>query len=398
MGGGSLFKWVLVLPLFAGCCFFSSAIIQKAAASYPVGPAAVAKTDRHLWPDPIDTPAEFDRASRASILIHTLALEEMRQLSDPEILAAFKIKSVNRPSVDKWLKKERKLSLLNYHSAAKGCAAGDWTCVGSVTTAKELLKAAAKAKRNLPQKLVAWRDSLSSFAHTYAAEQLRLAALFPKVSSEIDLFNSNEWNGDALADRLFFLTFDDGPTNTSGTTDQTLEMLSKEKKSGVFFVLGEHLQSRLNKTAPASLAVLYTNQCVGSHGWEHKSHAKWEQWQNSVQRTQALLNAALPKGNVAPLFRPPYGQRQENSGAFFQSQSLGVMLWNLDSQDWNRSVHVDDIVNRMITLMLIKRHGVLLFHDIHPKAQAALPILFKEVGDAVEWGDCHSLATGERRD
>ena len=107
MGGRNLFKWVL--PLFAGCCFFSSAIIQEAAASYTVGPASVAKTDRHLWPEPIDTSAGFDTASRASILIHTLALEEMRQLSDPEILAAFKIKSVNRPSVDKWLKKERKL-------------------------------------------------------------------------------------------------------------------------------------------------------------------------------------------------------------------------------------------------------------------------------------------------
>lgn len=382
---GSL-KWML--PLLAGCCFLSSA-----AAAYTVGPAAVAKTDRHLWQEPIDTPAGFDAASRAAILIYTLALEEMQQLSDPEMLAAFKIKSINRASVEKWLKKEQQLSLLNYQYAAKGCAASDWTCVGSLTTVKELQQAATKTTLNLlPPKLRAWRDSLSTFAHAYVAEQLRLAALFPKVSSEIDLFNSSEWNGDALADRQFFLTFDDGPTDASGTTDQTLAMLDKEKKSGVFFVLGEHLQSRLSKTTPTALAALYNKQCVGSHGWEHQSHAKWEQWQDSIKRTQALLNAALPAGNVVPLFRPPYGQRKADSGAFFQAQSLQVALWNLDSQDWNHSVDVNDIVNRMTALMLIKRHGVLLFHDIHPKAQAALPILLQELGRAVEWGDCHSLA------
>jgi hypothetical protein len=45
----------------------------------------------------------------------------------------------------------------------------------------------------------------------------------------------------------------------------------------------------------------------------------------------------------------------------------------------------------MLTLMLIKRHGVLLFHDVHPKAKSALPIIFNELGNAVEWRDCHKL-------
>ncbi len=91
------------------------------------------------------------------------------------------------------------------------------------------------------------------------------------------------------------------------------------------------------------------------------------------------------------LFRPPYGQRKQDSGAFFRSQSLHVALWNLDSQDWNRHVSVDDIINRM--LMLIKRHGVLLFHDVHPKVKVALPLMLKALGNSVNWGDCHQLAS-----
>jgi peptidoglycan/xylan/chitin deacetylase (PgdA/CDA1 family) len=139
------------------------------------------------------------------------------------------------------------------------------------------------------------------------------------------------------------------------------------------------------------VATLYKNQCVANHGWEHQSHAKWANWQDSIQRTQTLITSTLSTGNALPLFRPPYGQRQADSGAFFQQQGLQVALWNLDSQDWNKQVNSDHILNRMLTLMLIKRHGVLLFHDVHPKAKAALPLLFNEVGNAVEWRNCHSL-------
>ena len=371
-----------------------SSFVSTQAVADP-GPAIVAKADHHLWHGAINSPAGFDQASRASILVYVLALEDMRKLTDEEMIASFKIKSVNRASVEKWLNKEQMLSLLNYQRASKDCLANDWTCIGSVSTSEELLKKSAEAVHKTPDDLIPWKDNLSGFSHSYVAEQLRLAALFPKVSSEIDLFNSNEFNGDTAGDKQFYLSFDDGPTSSHGTTDETLVVLEAEKKSAVFFLLGENLQGRLNKTDTATLAALYENQCVASHGWEHKSHAKWDQWQDSIKRTQTLLSAVFPSMSTAPLFRPPYGQRKENSGAFFKSQSLHVALWNLDSQDWNSHVDINDITNRMITLMLIKRHGVMLFHDVHPKAKVALPKIFEEVGNAVEWGECHQLASAQ---
>jgi peptidoglycan/xylan/chitin deacetylase (PgdA/CDA1 family) len=380
----------VALPILAALCITLLAP-TKAVADY-VGPAVVAKADRHLWGEAINTPAGFDRASRASILVYVLALQDMQHLSDAEMLASFKINSINRASVEKWLVKERELSLHNYQRASTNCAASDWTCIGNVSTSEDLLEKATETNLKTPQNLQAWRDNLSSFSRAYIAEQLRLAALFPKVSSEIDFFNDNEWNGDSFADRQFFLTFDDGPTAIQGITDETMGMLEANKKSGVFFVLGENFQKRLNKTDSAALTSLYKNQCVGLHGWEHQSHAKWDQWQDSIKRTQALLESTLPKFDIAPLFRPPYGQRKDDSGTFFRSQSLQVALWNLDSQDWNSHVSIDDVSNRMITLMLIKRHGMLLFHDVHPKAKVALPTMFEELGSGVEWGDCHQLA------
>jgi peptidoglycan/xylan/chitin deacetylase (PgdA/CDA1 family) len=359
--------------------------------AYSAGPAVIAKADRQLWPDDINTISGFDKASRASILTYMLTVKDMQAMSDADMLEAFKIKSVNRDSVNKWLDKELALSTSNYKIAAKNCEPSDWTCVGSIAKSGDLLAKAQQWHTTLPAKYHAWHDKLTDFAHAYSAEQLRLAALFPKVSSEIDLFNANEWNGDNFPDRTFFLTFDDGPTGGQGDTDKVLTMLANNKKTAVFFVLGENLEKRLHKTNPTTVANLYKNQCVASHGWEHQSHAKWEQWQESVTRTQDLLKTTFQEDIYSPLFRPPYGQRNADSGVFFQERGLQIALWNLDSQDWNKHVEADDIIDRIVTLMLIKRHGVLLFHDVHAKAEMALPVIIAELDRAIEWGDCHKL-------
>lgn len=364
--------------------------------AHAAGPKVVAKVDRQLWQAPINTTDTFDKASRAAILIYALALHDKQTLSDTDTKAAFKIKIVNRVSVTKWLNKELALSLFNYQNAAKNCAGDDWTCVGTLNSTTDLLKQAEVWQTKIPPTLSAWRDNLQQFTRAYTDEQLRLAALFPNISSEIDTFNANEWNGDSFTDRQFLLTFDDGPTNPQSSTDDTLAMLAANQKNAVFFVLGKNLHARITKTDTNTVATLYKNQCVANHGWEHQSHAKWANWQDSINRTQILITNTLPKqdvttGSFSQLFRPPYGQRKADSVAFFQQQHLQVALWNLDSQDWNNQVNSDDILNRILTLMLIKRHGVLLFHDVHPKAKAALPLLFNEVGNAVEWRDCHQL-------
>jgi peptidoglycan-N-acetylglucosamine deacetylase len=355
------------------------------------GPSLVAKADHSLWQQPINTSAGFDKASRASILIYVSVLKEMQKQTDVQMMESFKIKSINRASVEKWLKKEQSIALANYRAAVVSCIAQDWTCVAEVSSSEALMRSATKVTMKTPENLIAWRNNLQQFSRAYVAEQMRLAALFPKVTSEIDMFNDQEWNGDTIPDKRFFLSFDDGPTAASGSTDATLNMLSQYKKNAVFFVLGENFNNRSGRTNTVAMQTLYKNQCMASHGWQHQSHAKWEQWQDSIRRTQTLLNNSFASPQVLPYFRPPYGQRKADSGAFFKAEALQVALWNIDSQDWNAKVSADDISNRMITLMLIKRRGMLLFHDVHPKAKTALPNIFSSFGDAVSWGDCMRL-------
>jgi peptidoglycan/xylan/chitin deacetylase (PgdA/CDA1 family) len=350
---------------------------HQALAAKP-GPPVVAKANRHLWPDPINTPASFDRASRAALRVHASVFSEMKAMSDADLIATLRVAHLERASVDQWLNRTLAATQRSYQLAARDCApvGNDWTCLPGT---------------EIPEDLQPWKADTEQFSRAYLLEQLKLAAVFARDNSEIDTFNDNEWNGERLPDRHFYLSFDDGPTAPHGNTDATVQMLNDAHKSAVFFVLGSNFKVRKDKTDVQALNTLYGRQCVASHGWEHHSHARWEPWQDSVRLTQALIDGSINTPNALKLFRPPYGQRRPDSEAFFRAQSLQVALWNIDSLDWNSHMTAAEAADRVIALMLIKRHGVLLFHDIHSKARIALPAIFEETGSAVEWGDCHQI-------
>ena len=83
----------------------------------------------------------------------------------------------------------------------------------------------------------------------------------------------------AQAPIRFLLTFDDGPSLRGGHTDQLIDVLRSKDLHSLFFVLGDSFQARLSQSSAGQMRQLYDGQCVGVHGWEHKSHAGWADWQ-----------------------------------------------------------------------------------------------------------------------
>ena len=123
-------------------------------------------------------------------------------------------------------------------------------------------------------------------------------------------------------------------------------------------MLGSDIQNRLDAVPCASLQSLYSKQCVGVQGWEFRSHSHWQDWQNSVQRSAELVQHKLPE-NYVPLFRPPYGQRRADAAGFFNAQGLQVALWDIDAQDGPGKLKAKRVAQRVLTLMLLWRHGVI---------------------------------------
>jgi len=366
-----------------------SLLMCLAGAAHAVGPSAVAAPDRSLWPDPVDSVAGFDRASRAEMLVFAHELAASEKLTDADLIDALKIKQVDHASVESIRNTYWKRLASGYAIASAHCGAQEAFCPAGADEAA-FRKAAAAFAGVSDARYQAWYQDDVTFHRVYLNELLRLAALFPRVSSEVSTFSDHELSGNEPADRHFLLTFDDGPTRAAGNTDKTLAMLRQADLNATFFTLGGNLQNRLQQATPASLGATYVGMCVGAHGWEHKSHSSMPDWQDSVTRSIALVHDNLPASFV-PLFRPPYGQRKADSDAFFSDAHLRVTLWNIDSQDWNNKVNAEQVRQRVLALMLLWRHGVILFHDIHPKAQVAVPWLLEQTkGSGVTWLDCHA--------
>ncbi|WP_374358210.1 polysaccharide deacetylase family protein [Chitinimonas sp.] len=347
------------------------------------GPDSVAKSDRSLWPDKLDSSKGFDRASRAEILVFADALNQLARQDD--LKAELHLKSVDAASVAKISERLSATLLSNYREASTACDGKEILC-DKLASAADLARSGAALDTQLPAPYQPWLANARAFHRLYAMELLRLAALFPKVSSEIDVFSPAEKTGFELADRHFLFTFDDGPTAKGGSTDALLDTLKQNQIHAMFYMLGDHLKPRSD--ADAALKQRYDGQCVALHGWEHQSHQKWADWQNSVLNTQKLAQQVFGEA-YRPYFRPPYGQRRPDSAAFFAQNQLQVALWNIDSQDWNAKISDVEAAQRVMSLMLLWRRGVILFHDIHPKANRAVPWLVKSLaGSGVSWDRC----------
>jgi len=365
--------------------FISACLLYLNAQAAPVEPATI---DRSVWPEHLTTPVLFDVASRAEILAFAHALLASESLDEAGLKARLGLRKVNIVSLNLIRQRLWTRLLENYQFAQQSCEQDASFCV--LVEDMEMLRERARSFAVADDSFyAAWAAPSRAFHERYLTELLRMAALFPLTSSEIERYNSDELTGDELNDRSFLLSFDSGPTVVGGTTDWLTEYLRQQKLNAGFFVLGKNMQTRLEASSVTDVQALYKQQCVGSQGWQYRSHSQWLDWQNSIQRSAVLLQQVLPD-NYLPLFRPPYGARRADSAEYFRAQGLKVSLWNIDSQDWSGKVSAQQAGQRVLTLMLLWRRGVIVFHDIHNKVETALPWLITSTAQSgVQWQDCH---------
>jgi len=350
-------------------------------------PTDVATLDRSIWPESFTSPALFDVASRAEILTFAHALLASEQLDEPALKERLGLKIINLGAINDVRRRMWQRLLENYNFAQQSCDQDASFCY-LVDDMDSLRDRAGKFLVGDDSYYARWAAPSRTFHERYLDEQLRKAALFPQIGSEVERFNDYERNGDELNDRLFLLTFDGGPSILAGNTDWMTDYLRKQKMSATFFVLGNDLQARLDKGGLDDVRALYTQQCVGVQGWEYRSHSHWQDWQGSILRSVALAQSAVPDSYVA-LFRPPYGQRRADSLGFFQSQGVQVALWDIDSEDGAGKLNAQESGNRVLTLMLLWRRGVIVFHDKQDKARTALPWLLQATAQSgLGWQDC----------
>ena len=345
------------------------------------GPKKIARINRALWPYEINSVQGFDFASKMEMLVFAEVFAKQELLTQEDSVKKYLgFQNIKLSSIESWKAHTKELLINNFGKLTLSPndfielkAPYNWVNISKATNSLELL---------MPDNLKAWYKESTGFYQSYVYEQMRLAALFPKTTSEILNLQPSEINGNDYQDKHFLLTFDDGPTPANGHTDKLIATLNQHKKTGIFFVLGDMLHARSTATSVPKVHDLYSNMVVGSHGKVHKSHQKYQEWQSSILFTAKLIDSIVPENKKTQYFRPPYGQRTDEVISYLDKLNDKVMLWNIDSQDWNANISSTEVADRIITLMLLWRKGIILFHDIHPKVNIALPIIWKNINDA----------------
>ncbi len=352
-------------------------------------PGDVATLDRSTWPEQLGNPTLFDVASRAEILMFARVLLASEAMDEPALAQHLGLRTINMASVNH-VRQRLWLRLLSSYNFAQQSCDQDASFCFLVEDMPTLREQAAKFQISEDSYYIKWAEPSRLFHAQYLDEQLRKAALFPQASSEVDRFGDFERNGDEMHDRLFLLTFDSAANAMPDNTDWVTEYLRKSNMSGTFFVLGKDIQTRLAERSVASLQSTYSMQCVGVQGWEFRSHSHWQDWQDSVRRSAELVKSKLPE-NYVPLFRPPDGQRRSDAQGFFKSQGVRVALWDIDAQDGAGKLKASQSAQRVLTLMLLWRHGVINFNVKQDGVKTAMPWLITQTAQSgIGWEDCQN--------
>jgi endo-1,4-beta-xylanase len=124
------------------------------------------------------------------------------------------------------------------------------------------------------------------------------------------------------------LTYDDGPTGSTGTL---LNTLRNNGARATMFNIGQKVQQ--NPSAAASQ--ISAGMWVGNHSWTHPhlTQMSQAQMQSELSQTQNAIRSAT--GTTPRLFRPPYGETNGTLKSVEASLGLTEIIWDVDSQDWN---------------------------------------------------------------
>ncbi len=173
---------------------------------------------------------------------------------------------------------------------------------------------------------------------------------------------------------IVYLTFDDGPSRDSGST-QILDVLDRYGVEATFFVNGANISGN-----EAVLQRMYSDgHAVGNHTW---SHAKLNTLsindaRSEIRRTHDLVKSVT--GVDLTCFRPPWGSTFlgdfTDSGTSTELiSSFGYALetsWRIDASDYTVSPVGDR--DAMVSRLLQMQDGdIVLLHDGHSGKQSTV--------------------------
>jgi peptidoglycan/xylan/chitin deacetylase (PgdA/CDA1 family) len=173
------------------------------------------------------------------------------------------------------------------------------------------------------------------------------------------------------AGKMIALTFDDGPNPR--TTPRVVEALKQAGATATFFWIGDMVA----KNPSTAMLVKNAGFEFGSHSWSHKNLRALSA-DGARQEIISAQDVIEKTTGVRPhLFRPPYGNINVNVNKITQDDNLVMVMWAVDSDDWQAKMTQDKVFERITTE--VHPGAIILMHDIQEKTVQVLPRLLADL-------------------
>ena len=167
------------------------------------------------------------------------------------------------------------------------------------------------------------------------------------------------------------LTFDDGPS--TATTRALLGALAAGRARATFFNEGANEQ-RLPDLVRAEVA---TGMWIGNHTVTHPHLTQIGEPAAFEEIAQTQMIAREITGHWPKLFRPPFGETNDQVRADEKRLHLLEVLWTVDSRDW-AGASTEEIVQAALSM---RDRDIILMHDWPPNTVAAIPRILSGLAD-----------------
>lgn len=158
-------------------------------------------------------------------------------------------------------------------------------------------------------------------------------------------------------------------------TGRLIEILAEYDVPATFFVVGAWVDKY-----PESVKQLHdAGHQVQNHSNTHPHMPQLSAEQKTAELTACNEKIAAITGKTPTLFRPPYGDYDNETISATESVGMYAVQWDVDSLDWKDNATPDSICRRVTSK--VKNGSIVLFHNDADHTPEALPIILKCLKD-----------------
>jgi polysaccharide deacetylase family sporulation protein PdaB len=157
-------------------------------------------------------------------------------------------------------------------------------------------------------------------------------------------------------------------------TDILLEILEEYDARATFFICGYWFE----KYPDAVKKLHAAGHDIGNHGDTHAHVSGLSLEKNKTEILGAHKKAHALLGIEMDLYRPPYGEYNNDVITAAEQTGYFTIQWDVDSLDWKK-MGADHMVNTVLNHKNLQNGSILLFHNDLPETPIALRRILSEL-------------------